>query len=161
MDGNSKILYAFRGWIGFIAFMDLGTTIRSFIEKKSFLSKTFLEYDDEEFTTSRILGIFALLKAVSLIYTTLYIYCKPVVDLGKWALMTSVLLYLSESIYFRSVTLNVTVIFPLILNLGTLFALFYLPVKLRIWEITTGSDDEGTQLFKEAPAVRRKKSRRV
>lgn len=34
------MVYAFRGWIAFIAFMDLGTAVRSYIEKRSFLSKT-------------------------------------------------------------------------------------------------------------------------
>lgn len=32
-----KLLYAFRGWIAFVAFMDLGTAFRSYIERRSFL----------------------------------------------------------------------------------------------------------------------------
>lgn len=40
-----KTLYAFRGWIAFVAFMDLGTAVRSYIEKRSFLSKTLSESD--------------------------------------------------------------------------------------------------------------------
>lgn len=39
------MLYAFRGWIAFVAFMDLGTAVRSYIEKRSFLSKTLSETD--------------------------------------------------------------------------------------------------------------------
>lgn len=35
------MLYAFRGWIAFVAFMDLGTAFRSYIEKKSFLGDHF------------------------------------------------------------------------------------------------------------------------
>jgi len=34
-----KLLYAFRGWIAFVAFMDLGTAFRSYIEKRSFLGE--------------------------------------------------------------------------------------------------------------------------
>lgn len=37
---EQKIIYAFRGWVAFLAFMDLGTAVRSYIEKRSFLSKT-------------------------------------------------------------------------------------------------------------------------
>ena len=37
MDMERKLLYAFRGWIAFVAFMDLGTAFRSYIEKRSFL----------------------------------------------------------------------------------------------------------------------------
>lgn len=32
-----KLLYAFRGWIAFVAFMDMGTAVRSYIERRSFL----------------------------------------------------------------------------------------------------------------------------
>lgn len=34
---DQKLLYAFRGWIGFVAFMDIGTAIRCFMENRSFL----------------------------------------------------------------------------------------------------------------------------
>lgn len=47
---NRKLLHAFRGWIAFVAFMDLGTAVRSYIEKRSFLSKSMstvdINYDD-------------------------------------------------------------------------------------------------------------------
>lgn len=43
-----KLMYAFRGWIAFVAFVDLGTAVRSYIEKRSFLNNitTDIEYDD-------------------------------------------------------------------------------------------------------------------
>lgn len=40
MAVQNKVLYAFRGWIAFVAFMDLGTAGRSYIEARSFLSHT-------------------------------------------------------------------------------------------------------------------------
>lgn len=43
--GERKLLYAFRGWIAFVAFMDLGTAIRSYIEKRSFLG----DHSDTQF----------------------------------------------------------------------------------------------------------------
>lgn len=39
------MMYAFRGWIAFVAFMDLGTAVRSYIEKRSFLSRTISNLD--------------------------------------------------------------------------------------------------------------------
>lgn len=38
MAVQNKVLYAFRGWIAFVAFMDLGTAGRSYIEGRSFLN---------------------------------------------------------------------------------------------------------------------------
>lgn len=32
-------MYAFRGWIAFVAFMDLGVAFRSFIEKKCIIGE--------------------------------------------------------------------------------------------------------------------------
>jgi len=34
---GEKLMYAFRGWIAFVAFMDLGTAFRCFIDKRTFL----------------------------------------------------------------------------------------------------------------------------
>jgi len=34
---NQKLLYAFRGWIAFVAFMDMSTAVRCYIEKRSFV----------------------------------------------------------------------------------------------------------------------------
>lgn len=42
MNLDQKLMYAFRGWIAFVAFMDLGVAFRSFIEKRCFLG----EYSD-------------------------------------------------------------------------------------------------------------------
>lgn len=96
-----KMIYAFRGWIAFVAFFDLGTAVRSYIEKRSFLSERANlsdqeEYVDgtilfisnavyinkifcilEEYTVSRILGLYSILKALALIHCTLYIHYKP------------------------------------------------------------------------------------
>lgn len=95
---EQKMIYAFRGWIAFLAFMDLGTAVRSYIEKRSFLSKTIEDMSQfvdgmyklifnyyinlfsifkEEYTTSRILGLYSILKAVTLIHCTLFIHYKP------------------------------------------------------------------------------------
>lgn len=40
MAVQNKVLYAFRGWIAFVAFMDLGTAGRSYIERRSFLGNS-------------------------------------------------------------------------------------------------------------------------
>lgn len=52
-----KMLYAFRGWIAFVAFMDLGTAVRSYIEKRSFLSKTV----DTDYVDGKVLKMVSFL----------------------------------------------------------------------------------------------------
>lgn len=46
MAVQNKVLYAFRGWIAFVAFMDLGTAGRCYIESRSFLSNAGDEHLD-------------------------------------------------------------------------------------------------------------------
>lgn len=48
-----KLLYAFRGWIAFVAFMDLGTAFRSYIEKRSFLG----DPSDAQFMAGKFLSL--------------------------------------------------------------------------------------------------------
>lgn len=40
MEHTHKLLYLFRGWIAFVAFMDFGTAFRCYIERRSFLGDT-------------------------------------------------------------------------------------------------------------------------
>ncbi|XP_057653426.1 uncharacterized protein LOC130892210 [Diorhabda carinulata] len=143
---DKRTMYAFRGWIAFVAFMDLGTAIRSYIEKRSFLSKTISdldEYVDGEFTATRVLGVYSILKALVLVHCTLYIHYKPVVSMGVCSLISNIILYLSETVYFRASTFNFYVVFPCILNALTLGGLIYLPNHLKIWEHQM-EDDEDT-----------------
>lgn len=53
--GERKLLYAFRGWIAFVAFMDLGTAIRSYIEKRSFLG----DHSDTQFIEGKDVSLFS------------------------------------------------------------------------------------------------------
>lgn len=61
MAVQNKVLYAFRGWIAFVAFMDLGTAGRSYIERRSFLSNNAEEHLDGElqFVTVQLMGKFS------------------------------------------------------------------------------------------------------
>ncbi|KAJ6640750.1 Multiple coagulation factor deficiency protein 2 like, partial [Pseudolycoriella hygida] len=65
VDGKikRKLLYAFRGWIAFVAFMDLGTAIRSYIEKRSFLG----DHSDTQFIEAiTLIGLIYIPKRLRL-----------------------------------------------------------------------------------------------
>ncbi|EAA10621.4 AGAP004630-PB [Anopheles gambiae str. PEST] len=143
-----KLLYAFRGWIAFVAFMDLGTAFRCYIERR------------RDYTISRILGIYCILKAVALVHCTLYIHYKPVVSMGGCSLAITMMLYITEALYFRSTTLNFYVIFPCVLNSITLIGLLYIPRKLRLWEhrIASENDDENSQLLKQMGGFKKRRA---
>ncbi|XP_026487090.1 uncharacterized protein LOC113394105 [Vanessa tameamea] len=165
MAVQNKVLYAFRGWIAFVAFMDLGTAGRSYIERRSFLSNNGdNEHLDGDFTISRMLGMYSVLKALALIHCTLYIHYRPVVSMGYWSLFLTIILYFTEAFYFHSTNLNFYVVFPCILNIITLLGLIYLPSKLKLWGTIPGTsgmdrdvDDENTQILRQMGNFRRRK----
>lgn len=160
------MIYAFRGWIAFVAFMDLGTAVRSYIEKRSFLSEKSNfsaeeQYVDDEYTVSRILGLYSVLKALALIHCTLYIHYKPVVSMGICSMFLTIILYLTETLYFRAATLSFYVIFPCILNAVTLAGLIILPKHLKLWDPPIEIiEDENSQLLKKAGAMKRRRNTR-
>nr|CAD7407463.1 unnamed protein product [Timema poppensis] len=154
---EQNLIYAFRGWIAFVAFMDLGTAIRCFIEKKSFLGDYYqktLEIQFDEPLLPRILGIFSILKALALIHCTLYIHYKPVVSLGVCSLIISLIMYTSEVLIYKSTTLSFYIIFPSVLNALTLFGLLALP--RRLLENVPVTEDENIELLRRVGPKRRR-----
>lgn len=160
---DQKLLYAFRGWIAFVAFMDMGTAARCYIEKRSFLGehsykKTIgLQYEDP--TLPRILGVYSILKAIALIHCTLYIHYKPVVSLGICSLVVTILMYCSEVLYFCSTTLSFYVIFPCVLNALTLIGLIVLPKRLI--DVPIVAEEENAELLRQATAFKRRRPKKV
>ncbi|XP_077302885.1 uncharacterized protein LOC143923202 isoform X2 [Arctopsyche grandis] len=147
MAVQNKLLYAFRGWIAFVAFMDLGTAFRSYIERRSFFGHHLEnEYLEDDFTVSRMLGMYSILKALALIHCTLYIHYRPVVSMGYWSLFLTIVLYCTEALYFHSTTLNFYVIFPCVLNALTLAGLIYLPGYINLWGSGVGVVSNGSSI---------------
>nr|XP_032528262.1 uncharacterized protein LOC116778378 [Danaus plexippus plexippus] len=121
-------------------------------------------YFSGDFTISRMLGMYSVLKALALIHCTLYIHYRPVVSMGYWSLILTIILYLTEAFYFHSTTLNFYVVFPCILNMLTLVGLAYLPSKLKLWGTIPGTsgmdrelDDENVQILRQMGTFRRRK----
>ncbi|KAG8238242.1 hypothetical protein J437_LFUL018187 [Ladona fulva] len=111
---NHKLMYTFRGWIAFVAFMDMGTAVRCYIEKRTFLGDGL--YMSEEASLPRILGAYSVLKALILIHCTLFIHYKPIISLGVSCLLLTILLYISESLYYGTAVFGFYVLFPCVLN---------------------------------------------
>lgn len=95
--------------------------------------------------------------------------------MGICSLLIAIILYLTETLYFRAATLNFYVVFPCILNgkitnlalsyfnivlitALTLGGLIYLPRYLKLWDMTLEMDDENVQLLKQAGAVKRRRN---
>uniref|UniRef100_A0A1B6F7X7 Uncharacterized protein n=1 Tax=Cuerna arida TaxID=1464854 RepID=A0A1B6F7X7_9HEMI len=161
MSIDQKLMYAFRGWIAFVAFMDLGVAFRSFIEKRCFLGEYAEDKSDQlieqsDPTLPRVLGMYSILKAISLIHCTVFIHYRPIISMGICSLLLTIIMYLMEALYFQSATLNFYIIFPCALNSLTLIGLAILP--RRLLEAPSLVEDENAELLKQATAFKRRKA---
>lgn len=161
---DQKIMYAFRGWIAFVAFMDIGVAIRSFIENKCIFGeysfrKTdgLLEQNDP--TLPRVLGMYSILKAIALIHCTVFIHYIPIISMGICAIVLSVVMYLMEALYFKSAALNFYIVFPCVLNCLTLFGLVLVPKKFL--NAPTVAEDENAELLKQVSAFKKRKPKKI
>ncbi|KAG5674673.1 hypothetical protein PVAND_004626 [Polypedilum vanderplanki] len=158
---SNKVLYAFRGFIAFVAFIDLGTALRNYVERRSFMSGneelTDVKLIEADFTICRIMGIYSILKAITLIQTTLYIHDKACVVTGSLMLVVNMIFSITECLYFRSSTMNFYVVFPFILNSITLSGLYYLPKKMRLWEPLPDCEDENSELLKKIGNMKKRR----
>ncbi|CAH2015886.1 unnamed protein product [Acanthoscelides obtectus] len=64
--------------------------------------------------------------------------------MGVCSLILTIILYSTETIYFRAATLNFYVVFPFILNVVTLGGLVYLPIRLKIWDVNVEDEENVT-----------------
>ncbi|CAH0390350.1 unnamed protein product [Bemisia tabaci] len=161
MGTDQKLMYAFRGWIAFVAFMDLGVAVRSYIEKRCFLGEHSYTQSDqllekEDPTLPRILGMYSILKALALIHCTVFIHYRPIVSMGVCSLLLTIIMYLAEAFYYHSTTLNFYVVFPCVLNGITLFGLIFMPKRLL--EGPPVIEDENAELLRQAAAFRKRKT---
>lgn len=101
-----------------------------------------------------------------------------VVSMGICSLIITIVLYITETIYFRAATFNFYVVFPCILNgkirnlpneininhiiltAVTLAGLMYLPKHLKLWDPLIEMDEETNQLLKQASAMKRRRNAR-
>ncbi|XP_046388800.1 uncharacterized protein LOC124157815 [Ischnura elegans] len=153
---NHKLMYTFRGWIAFVAFMDVGTAVRCYIEKRTFLGDGLFMPEDS--SLPRILGAYAVLKSLILIHCTLFIHYRPIISLGVCSLLLTILLYLSESLYFGTAVFGFYVLFPCVLNALTMVGLMITPRFLDPPEVI---EDENTELLRQAVAFRRRRGKKI
>lgn len=111
-----------------------------------------------------------------------------VVSMGGCSLALTMILYLTEALYFRSSTLTFYVIFPCVLNCKfgyffhfdplvnidlkfllkkclflsftaiTLIGLIYIPKRLRLWDPHMDHDDENSQLLKQMSGFKKRRA---
>ncbi|KAF6205500.1 hypothetical protein GE061_019673 [Apolygus lucorum] len=157
---DQKIMYAFRGWIALVAFMDMGVALRAFIEKKCIFGEYsftqtggLIERDDP--TLPRVLGMYSVLKAIALIHCTVFIHYIPIISMGICSLLLTVFMYLTEALYYKSATLNFYIVFPCIMNSLTMIGLFIVPKKYL--NAPTVAEDENAELLRQATAFKKRK----
>lgn len=100
--------------------------------------------------------------------------------MGGCSLALTMVLYLTEALYFRSSTLTFYVIFPCVLNCKylqmsvkitlysicsflinlaiTLIGLIYIPKRLRLWDPHIDNDDENSQLLRQIGAFKKRRA---
>ncbi|XP_065339460.1 uncharacterized protein LOC135939161 [Cloeon dipterum] len=169
---GEKLMYAFRGWIAFVAFMDLGTAFRCFIDKRTFLDDAIVvgaNNTNQQATTgeqdpalARIVGAYAIMKAVILIHCALFIHYRPLISVAIFSLILTVLVHLTECFLFQTAPFGFYVIFPGLLNMITLIGLSLAPRYLhRVDELVKScGEDENAELLRQAGVMRRKRHHR-
>ncbi|KAF4532828.1 hypothetical protein B566_EDAN002679 [Ephemera danica] len=162
--GNEKLVYAFRGWIAFVAFMDLGTAVRCFIEKRTFLDDAvFLANSTENVNQDpaalpRVLGAYSVLKATILVHCALFIHYRPIISIAIFSLVITLIIHTSECFYFQTAPFGFYVIFPGLINTLTLIGLATIPRYLQnVDGLMQTAADENSELLRQAGVQRRKR----
>ncbi|CAG7723847.1 unnamed protein product [Allacma fusca] len=121
------VIYALRGWIAFVAFIEFSNSIRCFIDAKQMLITAQEIPEQIGPPLSRLMGRYCLLNAVVLAHCALCIEHIPIIVLTICSLSLTVLMYGSEAFYYYTASFSFYVVFPILISLFTIICLTIAP----------------------------------
>ncbi|XP_076067898.1 ergosterol biosynthetic protein 28 homolog isoform X2 [Oratosquilla oratoria] len=134
-----KVIYGLRGWIAFVAFMDLGTAFQCFIDADSFLGSQLYTADGVAEhvnpAMARLLGTYRVLSALIMTHCALCIHHKPVISLAVCTCLLTVITNATETMWYQTAPLNFYTLFPVGTAVLTTFGLAVAPSYLKPPEV--------------------------
>ncbi|KAI2800726.1 hypothetical protein BLOT_012298 [Blomia tropicalis] len=94
--------YSLRGWLGFLAFMHLGLTLRSYIDSGYVYERVFSLAKTRDPLLVRFFGAFSLGQTFVLLQAAIHLYTLPVQIVAMCALIIFMVFVLIEAFYFQT-----------------------------------------------------------
>jgi len=148
-------LFAIRGFLAFVSFMEFVNAFRSlfprffalpeerlnesFIHKKIFSNAEFTE--DSEFILSQLFGFYSLLNGIVISHAAVFVHYYPIISLCFAAVFSKTLFYLLQGIY-GTIPATSGLQVPLIIGVLSLFALGSLPHFVAQSKLPAGNENE-------------------
>jgi len=164
-------LFAIRGFLAFVAFMELVNAFRSlfprfftlpeerlqesFIHKKIFSNAELTE--DSELILSQLFGFYSLLNGIVISHAAVFVHYWPVISVCFAAVFSKTLFYLLQGIY-GTIPATSGLQVPLIIGCLTLFALGFLPHFVTQSKVVPGNENE--ELLRGMRAAKKRNSRK-
>ncbi|XP_045127615.1 uncharacterized protein LOC123514078 [Portunus trituberculatus] len=134
-----QVIYALRGWIAFVAFIDMGMAVQCFLDADSFLgSQLYTAGDIAEHVNpamSRLLGSQRVLSALIMTHCALCIHHKPILSMAVCSCMLTIAANTTETLWYRTAPINFYTLFPVAIAAVTMVGLCVAPTFLKSPEI--------------------------
>lgn len=162
--------YAIRGFLAFVAFMELVNALRSlvpslfalpherltesFIQKKIFSQAELSQ--EANLIVGELFGFYSLLNSAVLVHTAFFSHLKPLLSLGLLSLTCKCSFYLLQGTYYSTIPASSYQV-PLFLSLVALCGLIVLLwcEEERQWD-TNGENEELLKAMKFSKAKKKK-----
>lgn len=160
--GVHRYIYALRGWLAFVAFMDLGTAFRCFLDDDFLAVKVYnagTVYPVHP-AMARLFGMWSILNATVILHCALCIHHFPIYVMTIFSLLLGSLTYVLEVFYYKTAALGLSVIFPVSVKGVTVVLLCIAPHYLWSPEILKEDQDEEEEIFKKVGGCTKNRSKK-
>ncbi|GAB6026095.1 hypothetical protein CHUAL_012298 [Chamberlinius hualienensis] len=139
-----RYIYGLRGWIAFVAFMELGTAMRCFVDGDYLKLRVYINTHLNDYSImNRLLGLWSLLSATILMHCALCIHHFPIFLMTICSLVWSLIMYLIEAfIYETMCNHSYTVLIPVFIKGLTIILLSAAPPFIWVPGKDFGVTDE-------------------
>nr|XP_053645188.1 uncharacterized protein LOC128697486 [Cherax quadricarinatus] len=142
-----QVIYALRGWIAFVAFIDLGMAVQCFLDADSFLgSQLYTAGDIAEHVNPAILpsgGSQDMMHSSA--HCALCIHHKPILSMAVCSCVLTIAANGTETLWYRTAPINFYTLFPVAIAAVTIVGLCIAPTFLKSPEVEA---EEETHLLK-------------
>ncbi|CAL4083480.1 unnamed protein product, partial [Meganyctiphanes norvegica] len=134
-----QVIYGLRGWIAFVAFIDMGMAVQCFMDAEQFLgSHLYTENGVVEHVNpamSRLLGTYRILSALIMTHCALCIHHKPVLSMALCSCVLTIITNASETLWYHSAPICFYTLFPMVIAGVTIIGLCIAPTYLKPPEV--------------------------
>lgn len=126
------MIYSLRGWIAFVAFINMATAFRCYLDTDTYLNRDLIAAGDSSVSAmiGRIFGAFHVLVTIVLIHSAFRIEYYPLISCSLCTLLFVIVYFALETFRYTTFRVNFYSLSPILVSVFTMIGIISAPKYL-------------------------------